>query len=90
MENTIRANKIRKSVAGLLAGLLLGGLAGYGTMLLLAPQSGKMTRDQIGQKGVEFQNQASDAVDELVALSHFDNRKIEAGTWDKTLVRDKS
>jgi len=35
---------------GLLAGLLIGGLAGAGVMLLLTPQSGKKTRVKIQQK----------------------------------------
>jgi hypothetical protein len=41
MENTVRTNgtELHNSV-GLLTGLLIGGLAGFGTMLLLAPQSG--------------------------------------------------
>jgi len=43
MENTSNAKPV-------LAGLLIGGLAGAGAMLLLAPQSGKETRAQIQQK----------------------------------------
>jgi gas vesicle protein len=35
------------NIFGVLAGLLIGGLAGAVTMLLLAPQSGKDTRMQI-------------------------------------------
>jgi gas vesicle protein len=38
---------IIKQLGGFLAGLLVGGLAGTGAMLLLAPQSGKKTRDQL-------------------------------------------
>ena len=34
------------NILGVLAGLLIGGLAGAVTMLLLAPQSGKDTRRQ--------------------------------------------
>ena len=49
-------------LGGLLAGLLVGGLAGAGTMLLLAPQSGKRTRTQIQLRGIELKDQATDAI----------------------------
>jgi gas vesicle protein len=85
MDNAIRTNgtDIRDSM-GLLTGLLIGGLAGFGTMMLLAPQSGKKTRSQIRQKSTELQDRATDTLDDLVVLSHFDNRKILAGTRGKT------
>ena len=35
-----------------LVGMLVGGLAGAVTMLLMAPQSGKRTRAQIQEKGI--------------------------------------
>jgi gas vesicle protein len=81
MDNAIRTNgtELQDSV-GLITGLIIGGLAGFGAMLLLAPQSGKMTRAQIGQKGIELQDRATDTYDDLVTLSRFDNRKILAGT----------
>ena len=50
-------------VWGFLAGLLVGGLAGAGAMLLLAPQSGKETRAQIQQKGIELRDQTVKAVE---------------------------
>ncbi len=54
-------------LGGLAAGLLLGGLAGAATMLLLAPQSGKRTRAQIRRRGAELKDQATDAIDDAVA-----------------------
>lgn len=51
----------------LLAGLLIGGLAGAGAMLLLAPQSGKKTRLQIQKKGRDLREQTAVAVDDKVA-----------------------
>ncbi len=54
-------------LGGFAAGLLLGGLVGAGTMLLLAPQSGKRTRIQIPRRGEELRDQATDAIDDAVA-----------------------
>jgi len=69
--------------AWLLTGLLMGGLAGLGTVLLLAPQSGKKTRFQIKQKSIELHERATETFDNLVALSHYDNRIILAGIREK-------
>ena len=85
MDNTIRTNgtELLDSV-GLLTGMIIGGLAGFGAMLLLAPQSGKKTRSQIRQKSTDLQNRASETFDDLAALSHYDNRKILAGAREQT------
>lgn len=74
----------RPGSLGLMIGLLLGGLTGFGMMMLLAPQSGKMTRDQIGQKSIELQGRATDTYDDLLLLSNFDNRRILSGTRQYT------
>jgi gas vesicle protein len=66
-------------VGGFFAGLLLGGLAGAGAMLLLAPQSGKRTRTQIQMAGIELRDQATDAVDAAVAQTRSRARRIRAG-----------
>ena len=41
---------------GLMAGYILGGLTGAGTMLLLAPHSGKKTRTRLQEQGVKLRN----------------------------------
>jgi gas vesicle protein len=88
MENTIRANGMElRNLVGLLTGLIIGGLAGFGAMLILAPQSGKRTRFQIKQKSIELQGRATDTFDDLVTLSHFDNREILAGAREN--IEDK-
>lgn len=51
------------SAGSFLTGVLLGGLAGAVTMLFLAPQSGKETRQQIQQKARDLQNQATATVE---------------------------
>ena len=85
MDNAVHTNDTDKpSSAGFLTGLLFGALAGFGTMMLLAPKSGKKTRIQIGLKSIELQDRATDTYDDLVMLSHFDNRKILTGTRELT------
>jgi gas vesicle protein len=65
---------------GLLTGIFIGGLAGFVTMMLFAPRSGKNTREQIWQRSAQLQGRAAETFDELVILSQFDHRKILAGT----------
>jgi gas vesicle protein len=65
-----------KYVWGLLAGLLLGGLAGAGTMLLLAPQSGRKTRAQIQQNSIELRDRAVKTVEGAVAQARGKARQI--------------
>jgi gas vesicle protein len=48
------------------AGLLVGSLAGAATMLLLAPQSGKVTRMKIQEKGTELRDRTFDLVDDTI------------------------
>jgi len=85
MDNAVHTTDTNKrNSVGLLTGLLFGALAGFGAMMLLAPQSGKKTRAQIGLKSIELQDLATDTYDDLVTLSHFDNRKILTGTQELT------
>ena len=69
----------KSSPAGFLTGLLFGALAGFGAVILLTPKSGKKTRAQIRLKSIELHDRATDTYDDLVTLSHFDNRKILTG-----------
>jgi gas vesicle protein len=55
------------NVWGFLGGLLVGGLGGVVAMLLLAPQSGKKTRTQIQEKGIELRDQTVKTVEETAA-----------------------
>jgi gas vesicle protein len=52
---------------GLFAGVVIGGLVGAITGLLLAPQSGKETRDQIEGKVTEVRDRAGETLDHTVA-----------------------
>jgi len=81
MDDAIRTNdRGTRDSMGFLTGLVFGMLAGFGAMILLAPKSGKKTRAQIGLKSIELKDRATDTYDDLVTLSHFDNRKILTGT----------
>lgn len=72
-------------IAGLslVIGLLLGGLAGAGVMLLMAPQSGKKTRAKIQRKGQEMRNQTTSAVDEAVAQVRSTARQVSTSIHDQ-------
>ena len=77
MDDAVRTNSSdTHNSIGLLTGLLIGALAGLGAMILLAPQSGKRTRVRIEQESTKLQGRVTDTFDDLVALLHFDNRKI--------------
>jgi len=86
MDNAVHTNDTDEpSLAGFFnKGVLFGALVGFGTMMLFAPKSGKKTRTQIGLKSIELQDRATDTYDDLVALSHFDNRKILTETQELT------
>jgi gas vesicle protein len=52
---------------GILVGMLIGGLAGAVTMLLLAPQSGKDTRKQIREKSIGLRDRTTEIAEDAVA-----------------------
>ena len=81
MDNSIHATGAnRLNPAGLITGLLIGGLAGFCIVILITPHSGKITRNQIEQKSIQVRKQAIDICSELLLLSQFDKRKILPGT----------
>jgi len=49
-------------IGAFFAGFMVGGLVGAAAALLLAPQSGEQTRDQIKQKSIELQGKAEDSI----------------------------
>jgi gas vesicle protein len=61
---------------GVLVGMLLGGLVGAVTMLLLAPQSGKDTRKQIRKRGVKLRDRTTEMVDDTMAQVRSSAKKI--------------
>jgi gas vesicle protein len=71
------------NILSVLAGLLIGGLAGAVTMLLLAPQSGKDTRMQIQEKGIELRDRTTGMMEDAVAQVRMDRNKITMGGRQK-------
>jgi len=67
---------IAKYVWSFLVGLLLGGVTGAMAMLLLAPQSGKETRGQIRQQGIELRDQTVKSVEGAMAQARSKARQI--------------
>lgn len=66
-ENEVLHTDNGRNAGSALAGLLIGGLAGAGAALLLAPQSGKETREQIQQKTIELRDRTAEKVEDAVS-----------------------
>jgi len=66
-----------------LAGLVIGGLTGAVTMLLLAPQAGKKTRTQIQEKSIELRDQTTEAVEDALKQTRTKARQITADVREK-------
>ena len=64
-------------------GMLIGGLAGAVTMLLLAPQSGKDTRTQIQEKSIELRDRTTGMVEDVMAQVRLDRDKLTVGGRQK-------
>lgn len=58
---------VMSQAGGFFTGLLAGCLIGAGTMLLLAPQSGKRTRAKIQHEGMELRDRVTETVEDAVA-----------------------
>ena len=70
-----------------MSGLLLGGIAGAITALLLAPQSGEETRKVIIEKSMEIKEKALETVDEarVRAEKAADDARIAAQEYTQKL-----
>jgi gas vesicle protein len=82
-ENQTLKYRNNNNIPGILAGLVIGGLAGAVTMLLFAPQSGKETRTQIQEKGVELRDRTSQMVEETMDQVRLNARKITVDGREK-------
>jgi gas vesicle protein len=73
----------KNHVKGFLGGMMVGGLTGAVTMLLVAPQSGKRTRAKIQQRSIELRDQATDTLDDVVAQTRDKARQIRRSVNDQ-------
>jgi gas vesicle protein len=77
MENEIqKPEHHNNNTLGVLIGMLIGGLAGALTMLLMAPQSGASTRMQIQEKGIELRDRTTGIVEEVMEQVRMDRNKL--------------
>src|SRR5689334_19078295 len=76
MVNKNQELESHNNILGVLAGTVIGALAGAVTMLLLAPQSGKRTRMQIQEKSIELRDRATGLVEDAVAQARLDGNKL--------------
>ena len=73
----------RNNAAGVLTGMVIGGLAGAVTMLLLAPQSGKDTRKQIQDKSIELRDRTTELVEDTMAQVRTKANKLAVDLKDR-------
>lgn len=82
--NDYRDNYPHKSnFQSMLAGMVIGGLAGAATMLLLAPQSGEDTRTQIREKSIELRDRTAGMVEGSMAQMRSGAKKIVSDGREK-------
>jgi gas vesicle protein len=67
MINENQEYKFHTNPLNVMVGILVGGLAGAVTMLLLAPRSGKDTRKQIQEKSIELRDRTNEIVEDTVS-----------------------
>ena len=68
---------------GILAGLMIGSLAGAIAMLLLAPRSGKDTRMQMKEKGIELRDRTTEMMEDTMAQVRSNADKMAASGREK-------
>ena len=76
-------SKYHTNPLNVVVGILIGGLAGALTMLLLAPQSGKDTRMQIQEKGIKLRDRTNEIVEDTLAQVRSKATEITTGGREK-------
>jgi gas vesicle protein len=76
MINDNQVPQHHNNTLGVLAGMLIGSLAGALTMLLLAPQSGEETRMQIQEKAIELRDRTNVLVEDTKAQVRSSTNKM--------------
>lgn len=73
----------KSNILSVFVGMLVGGVAGALTMLLLAPQSGQETRIQIQKKGAELRDRTTEMVEDTIAQVRSSANKISVSGREK-------
>src|SRR5512140_1786685 len=74
-----------KHAGRFILGMLLGGLAGAVTLLLIAPQSGKETRHIIQTKAIELRDKTATTMDGVSTQVRAKAGQIKTGVSNKTM-----
>lgn len=83
MINENQEYKYHTNPLNVVVGMLIGGLAGAVTMLLLAPRSGKDTRMQIHEKGIELRDRTNEIVEDTLTQVRSSVNKISLDGREK-------
>lgn len=91
-EQSSKMNAAIKNVALYIAiGVLIGGLAGATTMLFVAPQSGKRTRDLVKNRTIKLRDQTSQGIQKAVGRVREQTGRLTAGVSEKAkLLKQRS
>lgn len=77
-DQEIRNNEKPACTKSVLAGLLIGGIVGAGTMLLFAPQAGVKTRTELQQGAIRLRDKTSETVKGTVTQAKTKASQIKA------------
>jgi gas vesicle protein len=72
-----------RSGKSVVTGLLIGGLIGAVTALLMAPRSGEETRAEIKNKAIEYRDRTRDVVNETVSQAKSKADELKEGVVEK-------
>ena len=72
-----------RSAKPVVTGLLIGGLIGAATALLMAPKSGEETRAEIRNKALEYRDRTKDVLNETVSQAKSKAHELKEGVVEK-------
>lgn len=72
-----------RSAKPVVTGLVIGGLIGAATALLMAPRTGEETRAEIRNKALEYRDRTRDVVNETVSNARSKVHELKEGVVEK-------